>query len=105
MQTAEVTHTDDLGYKDGFVACACGWRHELGDGFNGYHIASCPSCTPTLNTLLQRKVIYNDKQHPKLRADIGSNYYFVLSNGIQIRYKTAGIVSHFGLTERQADKL
>lgn len=105
MTTAEVIKTDDLGYKAGFVECSCGWKQELGDGFNGYHIANCPSCTLDLTTRIQRKVVYNDKWHSGLTADIGANHYFAMSNGINVRYYTSKIVSHYGLTEKQADKL
>lgn len=106
MQHAQVVSTEDLLYKGGFVHCdACNWHHELGDGFNGYHVNACPSCTPDLETRSQRKVVYNDKIHSGLRVDIGHNGYFVLSNGIHVRYETSGIQSHFGLTEKQADRL
>lgn len=104
MERAEVTKYD-LGYRGGFINCACGWKHDLGDGFNGYHIANCPQCTPELHTHSQRKVMYNDKIHPRLRVDIGDNRYFVLSNGLNVRYAALHIQSYYGLTEEQADRL
>jgi len=103
MQKAEITETKDLNYKAGYIECACGWRKELGDGFNGYHIANCPNCTAALTTRNQRKVIFGENK--RLTAEIGENWYFVLSNGIHVRYQKVVHARHTGLTERQADKL
>jgi len=103
MQKAEVTETVDLKYKAGYIQCACGWRKELGDGFNGYHIANCPSCTSGLATRDQRKVTFGQRNN--LTVEIGRNIYFVLSNGIHVRYSANVISRHTGLSERQADRL
>lgn len=106
-QAAQITATADLGYKAGYVLCACGWREELGDGFNGYTIAQCPTCDPRLVVRNQRKVVYFDKARRSLRADIGANYYFVIfviSNGIHVRYKTHIDRVEYG-TEKQLDRL
>lgn len=83
MQFANLTSTDDLNYKQGFVECACGWRKELGNGFNGYHIDVCPSCTPELQTRTQSKVMFGE--HKNLTVEIGSFRYFVIKNGIHVR--------------------
>ena len=103
MDNAKVYKTDDLNYKNGFVKCKCGYNHPLGDGFNGYYIESCPDCTPTLKTRNQRKVIFGKRNN--LTVEIGKNIYFVLSNGIHIRYSSDIYRRYTGLSERKADKL
>lgn len=104
MKTAQVTETKDLNYKNGYLQCKCGYRKEMGNGFNGYHIENCPECTPELETRTQRKVIYGDgKNKNNMTADIGTNIYFVLSNGIHMRHSFCG-TSHTGLSLRKADK-
>jgi len=106
MKNANVSETVDLKYKSGYVKCLnCNWRKELGDGFNGYLIDSCPNCTPELETHYQRKVMYNDKVHRPLTVEIGTNIYFVLSNGIHVRYEAHIYQTYHGLTEAEADKL
>lgn len=84
MQTAQVTKTDDLNYKDGFVKCACGYEKTLGNGFNGYHIANCPQCTPDLHLRRQNTVTTGSKGNYTVRH--GAFEYFVLSNGIHVQY-------------------
>lgn len=103
MSKAIVTKTVDLHWKGGYVECACGWRKELGNGFNGYHIASCPACAPSIETRDQRKVVFGERG--KLTAEIGHNLYFALSNGIHIRYAKTVVHRETGLTEKQADRL
>jgi len=104
MDTAELVKTVDLNYKGGYVECACGWRKDLGDGFNGYHIANCPACTPGLRTRIQRKVIYWDKKRHSLRADIGQNVYFNIKGSITVRYAARATRTEWG-TERYLDRL
>lgn len=79
-----VVSTVDLHYKNGYVSCACGWRKELGDGFNGYMIDICPSCTPTLQTRSQSQVTTGRPGHYIIEQ--GRFVYFVLSNGIHVQY-------------------
>jgi hypothetical protein len=100
METAKVIKTDDLDYKKGFVQCACGWRKELGDGFNGYHIATCPKCDPTITIRHQERVVWGTKTG--MNVEIGDNQYFVLSNGIHVRYAANIRERYTGLTPRQA---
>lgn len=104
MKTAIIYKTIDKKYKDGEVVCVCGYKKTLGDGFNTYLIKNCPSCTPELETRIQRKVTYFDKVRRTLRADIGQNIYFVLSNGINIRYESNFITTHFG-SEKKLNNL
>lgn len=96
MRMAELIKTVDLAYKDGYVQCACGWRKDLGDGFNGYHIAQCPTCDPTLHTWIQRVVIYWDKDRRTSRADIGDNRYFTIKGSITVQFSANNITTHWG---------
>jgi len=102
MQRALITETELTGWKNGYVQCKCGWRKDLGEGFNGYKIANCPACTPILETRTQRKVIYGTPSN--YTADVGVNTYFLLSSGISIRYSFSG-TSHTGLSMRRAQNL
>jgi hypothetical protein len=102
MEKANIHKTIDTNYKGGKVICKCGWEHPLGDGFNVYHIDNCPNCTPELKTRAQRKVTYWGGKN--MTADIGENIYFVLSNGINIRYSFVG-TSHTGLSMNKANTL
>ena len=102
MKRTEITQTVDTGYKAGFVKCSCGYQKDLGDGFNQYHIDHCPECTPELETRSQRKVMYGSKN--SYTVDIGKPVYFVLSNGINVRYSFTG-QTYRGLSERQADNM
>lgn len=103
MNQAEVTETIDQNYKGGYVQCRCGWRKELGNGFNGYHIANCPLCTKKLQTRNQRKVVTGNPQHG-LDVSIGSHKYFVLSNGIHVQYEKQARIVATGVSEARADK-
>ena len=103
MNIANINKTDDLNYKAGFVQCACGWHKELGNGFNGYHIDNCPSCTPELSTRLQRKVTYGKAK--SLTVEIGKFIYFVISNGCNIQYSRFAERVYNGLSKRQADNI
>ncbi len=102
-KNSQVYKTVDTNYKDGFVQCDCGWKQSLGDGFNQYYIGSCPDCDPTISTRNQRKVTYGRPNN--LTVEIGDNIYFVLSNGIHVRFKKHIYETHHGLSERQADML
>lgn len=82
--TSTVTSTSNLNYKKGYVQCACGWRKELGDGFNGYHIDCCPNCNTKLETRVQNQVVIGPWN--KTTTFYGVFKYFVLSNGIHIQY-------------------
>lgn len=102
---AEIIKTNDLNYNQGYVMCNCGWVQKLGDGFNGYHISSCPNCDKTIDIRNQRKVIYGDGENKQnMSVDIGENWYFVLTNGINVRYKK-NVHTTTGLSMRQADDL
>lgn len=101
---AQIYKTVDTNYKKGLVKCRCGYFKELGDGFNRYFIESCPKCDKGVQTRDQRKVIYYDSGRGSLRADIGSNVYFVLSNGIHVRYSASLQKIEYG-TEKYLDKL
>jgi len=104
MDKANISKTVDTNYKGGFVECKCGMNHPLGDGFNQYHIDNCPDCTPELKVRDQRKVIYYDHDVKSLKADIGSNIYYVLSNGINVRHKKSIIQTHYGSEKYLAHK-
>lgn len=103
MERAAITETVDTNYKGGFVKCACGWFKEFGDGFNQYHIANCPACTPQLKTRDQRKVTTG--RPGNLKVEIGRHTYFVLDNGIHVRYSAQVSRTYTGLSERSADSL
>lgn len=95
MIKAEVFETVDVDYKGGRIECACGWTHDLGDGFNIFKITTCPNCDKTITTRIQNKVSYWDKSRRKMRHDVGDNRYFVLSNGIHVRYFVGHINTHY----------
>lgn len=103
MQRAEVISVDDLNWKNGFVKCACGWKKTLRNGFNGYHIANCPKCTPELETRIQRKVTTGSS--PNLTVELGTFHYFALSNGIQVQYSAYVTQTIRGLSERRAESI
>lgn len=103
MKVAMVVKTVNLGYKSGYVECVCGWRKELGDGFNGHHIANCPKCTPELETRNQRKVTTG--RPGNLHVTIGRHIYFVLSNGLHMQFSRCIYREHFGLSQHRADAL
>lgn len=84
IQQATVTETKDLGYKKGYVQCTCGWHKDLGDGFNGYHIDVCPTCSHELATRIQRTVTTGRPGNYTIRE--GYFTYFVLSNGVHVQY-------------------
>lgn len=102
MEQANINKTVDTKYKNGFVLCNCGYKKELGDGFNQHYIDNCPNCTAELTTINQRKVIYGGNKC--MTADIGTNIYFVISNGIHVRYSFSGR-SYYNLSIQSADKL
>ncbi len=104
MKRAKIYKTIDTNYKNGFILCQCGYKKELGNGFNEYYINHCPKCCDILETRKQSKVIYYDKKLDTLRADIGSNMYFTISNGINMRYTTFNITTLVS-TERISNKL
>lgn len=101
---AQLTNTKDLKWKAGFVQCACGWRKDLGDGFNGYHINKCPQCSPEITTRIQRKVTVGNPRHG-LTVTLGSHVYFTIDNCIQVQFSKQVYSTHTGLTEKQADRL
>lgn len=107
IERAHVSEYIDLKYKGGYVQCRCGWRKELGDGFNGYHVDQCPSCTPLLKTQRQRKVVTGNPRGRKLTASIGDHVYFVLDgdHGIHVQFSKRVDRTVSGLSESQADKL
>lgn len=84
-EKSEVLETLDLKYKGGYVQCQCGYKKELGDGFNGYLIDGCPACEK-VKTLTREKVTYFDKRINNLVCEHGTHTYFILSNGIHVRY-------------------
>lgn len=84
IKTATVTNTEELGYRNGYVRCACGWQKDLGDGFNGYTIDVCPKCTPALVTRDQSKVTVGTPGNYTVTE--GHHIYFAMSNGIHIQY-------------------
>lgn len=89
-EKAEVVEAIDLKYKNGFVECVCGWRKELGDGFNGYKIDCCPSCDKTLATRIQTTVTTGSKGNYKVQH--GTFVYFVITSNnpvmqLHIQYK------------------
>lgn len=88
MKKANIYKEINTNYENGFVECKCGNHKTLGDGFNQYFIENCPDCTPELETRNQRKVIYYDESVKSLKADIGDNIYYVLSNGINVRHSS-----------------
>lgn len=102
---AIVVKTTDTKYKAGHVLCQkCGWRKELGDGFNQYEIDCCPKCDPDLATRSQRKVTTGSPRHG-LTVKLGAFGYFVISNGIHVQYSAEVWSTRTGLTEGQADRL
>jgi hypothetical protein len=104
--TAELIHTTDTKYKAGHVLCKkCGWKKELGDGFNQYEIDCCPACTPELETRTQRKVMTGNPRSHDLTVELGSFVYFVIKNGIHVQFSKQVHSTHRGLSERQADRL
>lgn len=102
---AEVQSTENLNYKDGYVQCQCGWRKDLGDGFNGYRISSCPKCDLSVSTRSQRKVITGNPRGHGLTVELGHFTYFALSNGIHVQYSKCVSRTVTGLSESQADRL
>ena len=104
MKKANINKTVNTNYKTGFVKCKCGNHHHLGDGFSQYHTDACPDCTPELETRNQKKVIYWDKDRRSLKADLGSNIYYVLSNGINVRHSKNIHSTVYG-SERKLDNL
>lgn len=84
MKVADIKESIDLNYINGFIECACGWRKELGNGFNGYKIANCPNCTPGLETRYQSQVTTGSKGSYTVKH--GRFGYFVLSNGLHIQF-------------------
>jgi hypothetical protein len=107
LERAHVSDYIDLKYKGGYVKCACGWQKELGDGFNGYQIDNCPSCTPGLQVTHQRKVITGNPRGRNLTASLGDHVYFVLDgdHGIHVQFSKNVQRTVSGLSERQADNL
>jgi hypothetical protein len=103
MKIANVNKTDDLNYKGGFVECVCGWKEELGNGFNGYHIDNCPVCTPELETRNQHKVTVGKPNN--YTVTLGNHIYFILSNGINVQFSKTVYSTFTGLSEKQADKI
>jgi len=101
-ENANLLKTVDLKYRGGYVECACGWRKDLGDGFNGYHIDRCPSCSKKIHAWSQRKVVHGHKNN--YTADIGKNVYFVINKCIHVRFLFAG-QSYTGLSLRKAEAL
>lgn len=101
---AELVKTEELNWKNGYVQCACGWRKELGDGFNGYHIDACPDCTPELRTRVQRKVTTGSPRHG-LTVELGQFTYFVIKNCMHVQYGKKVSQTFTGLSERQADRI
>lgn len=102
METAKVIKTIDWAYKNGFAQCQCGWRQYFENGFNEYHIERCPECSD-IEIRHQRKVTYGSRNN--YTVEIGDNYYFVLSNGIHVRFKQRIYNTYTGLSESQADRL
>lgn len=105
MDRAKVINTEDLKWKRGYVVCACGWRKELGDGFNGYQIDACPSCTPELKTRRQSKVTTGTPRGRGLTVELGTFTYFVIDNGIHVQYDAHVRQTISGLSEKQADAI
>lgn len=103
MKTANVNKTVDLNWKNGYVLCKCGYRKELGNGFNAYLIDNCPECTPALETRSQRKVMTGSKGN--LKVELGAFTYFVLSNGIHVQFAANVSSTHYCRTESQADRI
>lgn len=103
MKKANVTLTENLNYKGGFVECACGWRKELGNGFNGYYIANCPSCTLELDTRTQRKTCSGRPRN--LTIKLGRFTYFALSNGIHVQFKAQVRRVEYGRSMHRYDAL
>jgi len=95
MERAKIYKSVDTNYKGGFVECKCGYHKDFGDGFNQYHIENCPECTPELKTRTQETVQYWDKDRRMMRVDKGENIYFVIDNGINVRYKAENIVTSY----------
>ncbi len=104
MKKAFINKIVDTNYKDGFVSCKCGYKKDLGDGFNQYHIDNCPSCTKELETRQQRKVVFYDEDEKRLKAEVGTNIYFVLSNGIHVRFEKVINQTYYG-SERYLDNI
>lgn len=104
MQYANLLEEKDLNYKNGYVQCVCGWRKELGNGFNGYHIDHCPKCTPELETRSQRKVTTGSRK-TGYTVTIGNHVYFVIKDCIHVLYSETVYQTYTGLTIRQADAL
>ncbi len=80
--------TEDLNWKNGYVQCECGWRKELGDGFNGYRISSCPKCDPRVETRTQHTVTTGKPGNYTIKH--GSFIYFVIHDCIHVQY--SGVV-------------
>jgi len=103
MKLSHVHETIDTDYKDGKAICRCGWVDDLGDGFNEYHIDSCPDCEPKLETRCQRKVITGFKNN--YNVSLGKHIYFVLDNGIHLLYEKQVSSRHTALSLRRADNM
>lgn len=79
------------GYPNGSLTCNnCGWVHHMGEGFKKHIIEHCPNCH-SVDYRIQKEVIYWDKTLDRGRKDSGENFYFILDNGLHIRYKTRNI--------------
>jgi hypothetical protein len=88
---ANLISTTDTDYKNGFVLCvSCGWKKELGDGFNQYKIDACPACNPLISTRVQNTVTVGRRGNYEVRH--GHYVYFVITNGINVQY--SGITSY-----------
>lgn len=82
---SKLIKTTDTNYKGGFVHCeSYGWHKELGDGFNQYHIDSCPSCNKEINTRIQTLVTTGRPGNYTVKH--GSFIYFVIENCIHVQY-------------------
>jgi hypothetical protein len=81
---AVLSETKNLNYKGGYVQCACGWRKELGDGFNGYYILACLACNPAISTRSQGRVTVGRPGNYTIRH--GHFVYFVIADCIHVQY-------------------
>lgn len=85
IENADLVKTIDTNYKNGFVECNCGWRKELGDGFNQYYINKCPNCS-LITTREQTALITGTKNNYKIMN--GKFTYFVINNCIHVLFKS-----------------
>ena len=99
------TDGDKDGYKNGWIKCqACGWSHDLGDGFLQTVIETCAKCDPTVSTHTQRKVIVSSKTGRGFDVHLG-RFEYMHTQSICVWYEWHETRRVHVATEAQADHI